>query len=111
MAGAAHRLKQGVPFPKQSEDSMTPKLDSQLAALSQLPVRHSLMGRLEQLVSERLTTQEERARQRRVRSSVLIFSIAAAFVGGIIVGGHETRDRPRGLLVDDAELLLPAAIN
>jgi hypothetical protein len=89
---------------------MTPKLDSRLAALSQLPVRHGLMGRLEQLVWERLTLNEERIRQRRVRSSVLIFSIAAAFVGGMIAGGHETQE-PRGLLVDDAELLLPAAIN
>jgi len=111
VGGVAHRLKQGVPFTKQGENSMTPRLDSQLAALSQLPVRHSLMGRLEQLVWERVTANEERVRQRRVRSSVLIFSIAAAFVGGIIVGGHETQARPRGLLVDDAELLLPAAIN
>ena len=90
---------------------MTPRLDSQLAALSEVPARHYLMGRLEQLVWERLTLNEERARQRRVRSSVLLFSIAAAFVGGMIVGGHETHERPRGLLVDDAELLLPAAIN
>jgi hypothetical protein len=90
---------------------MTPGLDSQLTALSQLPVRHSLMGRLELLVWERLALNEERVRQRRVRSSVLIFSIAAAFVGGMIVGGHETHNRPRGLLVDDAELLFPAAIN
>jgi hypothetical protein len=90
---------------------MTRRLDSQLAALRESPARHYLMGRLEQLVWERVTLNEERVQQRRVRSSVLIFSIAAAFVGGMIVGGHETHERPRGLLVDDAELLLPGAIN
>lgn len=90
---------------------MTPRLDSQLAALSQTPVRHYLMGRLEQLVWERVSLNEERIQQRRVRSSVLIFSIAAAFVGGMIVGGHSTHHRAGGLLVDDAELLLPASIN
>ena len=90
---------------------MTERLDAQLAALSRVPVRHYLMGRLEQLVWERLTVNEERIQQRRVRSSVLIFSIAAAFVGGMIVGGQESHDRPLGLLLDDAELLLPAAIN
>ena len=90
---------------------MTPRLDSQLAALGQVPVRHSLMGRLEQLVWERVTLNEERIQQRRVRSSVLIFSIAAAFVGGMIVGGHASHTRVGGLLVDDAELLLPASIN
>lgn len=68
------------------------------------------MGRLEQLVWERVTLQEERAQHRRVRSSVLIFSIAAAFVAGILMGGHETHTQSRALLVDDAELL-PAAIN
>lgn len=90
---------------------MTPKLDAQLTALRESPARHYLMSRLEVLVWERLTLDEERVQQRRVRSSVLIFSIAAAFVGGMIVGGHENHERPRGLLVDDAELLLPATIN
>jgi hypothetical protein len=90
---------------------MSSSLDSELAALSRAEVRHFLMSRLEQLVWERVTLKEERIQQRRVRSSVLIFSIAAAFVGGIIVGGQETHSHSRGLLLDDAELLLPAAIN
>jgi hypothetical protein len=82
-----------------------------LAALSREEIRHPWMNRLELLVWERVAVREERIRQRRVRSSVLIFSIAAAFVGGLLVGDHETDARSRGLLVDDAELLLPAAIN
>ncbi len=90
---------------------MASRLDSQLAALSRVRPQHYLMGRLEQLVWERVTLIEERVQQRRVRSSVLIFSIAAAFVGGMIVGGHEAHERPHGLLVDDAELLFPAGIN
>ena len=90
---------------------MTSRIDSELLALSRAEVRHSLMSRLEHLVWERVTLQEERVQQRRVRSSVLIFSIAAAFVGGIIVGGHETDRRSSVLLIDDAELLFPVAIN
>jgi hypothetical protein len=93
------------------KDSMTSRIDSELFALNRGEVRHSLMSRLEHLVWERVTLQEERLQQRRVRSSVLIFSIAVAFVGGIIVGGHETDRRSRALLIDDAELLLPVAIN
>ena len=73
--------------------------------------RHPSMGQLEQLVWERIALKHERSQQRRVRSSVLIFSIAAAFVGGIIAGGHEAEARHHGLLVEDAELLLPASIN
>jgi hypothetical protein len=86
-------------------------VENQLAALSRGEVRHFLMGRLERHVWERVTLNEERVQQRRVRSSVLIFSIAVAFVGGIIMGGHRTDARSRALLVDDTELLLPAAIN
>ena len=86
-------------------------MDRYLDALSRADVRHPLMGRLEQLVWERIIFEEERVRQRRVRSSVLIFSIAAAFVGGVIAGGHQTDTRSGVLLVDDAELLLPAAMN
>jgi hypothetical protein len=86
-------------------------VDNELAALSRTRVRHPWMGRLEPLVWERVTLNEERTQQRRVRSSVLIFSIAVAFVGGVVIGMHETNSRSRVLLVDDAELLLPAAIN
>jgi hypothetical protein len=86
-------------------------LDRYLATMSRADPRHPSIGRLEQLVWERISLREERIRQRRVRSSVLVFSIAAAFVGGIIIGGRESDTHTRGLLVDDAELLLPAAIN
>jgi hypothetical protein len=99
-------MKQGVPF---REDPMT--IENELDALSRGETRHVLMGRLEQLVWERVTLDEERVQQRRVRSSVLVISIAAAFVGGVIMGGHQTDARSRALLVDDTELLLPAAIN
>jgi hypothetical protein len=90
---------------------MTSRIDSELSALGRREVRHVLMSRLEHLVWERVALHEERRQQRRVRSSVLIFSIAAAFVGGIIVGGHETHSRPHALLLDDAESLFPGAIN
>jgi hypothetical protein len=90
---------------------MSDNLEPGLASLSRADVRHPWMGRLEQLVWERVTLHEERVQQRRVRSSVLIFSIAAAFVGGIILGGRQTSSRPHTPLVDDAELWLPATIN
>jgi len=86
-------------------------VENKLAALSRAKVSHPWMSRLELLVWERVTLNEERTQQRRVRSSVLIFSIAVAFVGGVVVGMHETGSRSGVLLVDDAELLLPAAIN
>lgn len=86
-------------------------IDNELLALSRGEVRHLRIGQLEQLVWVRVTLNEERVQQRRVRSSVLFISIAMAFVGGVIMGGHEIDARSRVLLVDDTELLLPAAIN
>jgi hypothetical protein len=85
--------------------------ENELATLARASIRHPGMGQLERLVWERVASNEERVQQRRVRSSVLIFSIAVAFVGGMLMGGHQTDARPRALLVDDTELLLPAAIN
>jgi predicted PP-loop superfamily ATPase len=100
-------MKRGVPF---REESMT--IERELDALSRSDTSHLLMKRLEQLVWERVSLNEEHVQQRRVRSSVLIISIAVAFVGGVIMGGHHQTDaRTRALLVDDMELLLPAAIN
>ena len=88
---------------------MTSELDPELATLRRASVRHSAMGWLEQLVWERVAFEEDRARQRRVRSSVLILTVAVAFVGGIIVGERESNTRSGALLADDTELLLPAS--
>ena len=87
-------------------------LERHLTRLYRADVRHPAMGRLEHLVWERVSADAERIQHRRVRSSVLIFTIAAAFVGGIIMGGHETDTQSRTLLVDDTEqLLFPAGVN
>jgi hypothetical protein len=81
-------------------------LERRLSDLSCAEVRHPAMGRLEHLVWDRVSADAERIQYRRVRSSMLLFTIAAAFVGGIIMGGHETETRSRSLLVDDTEQLL-----
>lgn len=82
-------------------------MESELAKLKRASVRHPAMGWLEQLVWERVVLDEERVRQRRVRSSVLILTVAVAFVGGIIVGERASDTRSGPLLADDTELLLP----
>ena len=98
-------MKQGVPF---RESSMT--IEHELAALSRYETSHLRMKRLEQLVWTRVALNEERVR-RRVRSSVLIISIAVAFLSGVIMWAHHTEARSRAPLVDDMELPLPAPIN
>ena len=86
-------------------------IERELEVLSRSETSHLLMKRLESLVWERVMLNEESVQQRRVRSSVLFISIAVAFIGGVIMGGHQTDARSRAFLVDDMELLLPAAIN
>jgi hypothetical protein len=87
-------------------------LERHLSRLTRAELRHPAMGRLEHLVWERLSADAERIQHRRVRSSVLVLTVAAAFVGGVIAGGHQTDSRSGSLLIDETEqLILPAAIN